>query len=222
MRKNLIVSIVIILIANLVSAQNQIQDQHTRVGLFGGPTYANMFKKVGGEKSSSDYVFGATGGILLDVPMQRYGSFQPGLNYVGKNSKDEIVNSSGEHIKTQTTLNYLELPLNVLFRIPAGSGKATVGTGVAAAVALSGKMKSSGQMTNETKKLTFGDNTTNDYARYDFGINALAGYEFKNNFFVTLNYNIGIQRLFVGGDPDDKLYNRYFALRVGYLISGKK
>jgi hypothetical protein len=217
MRKNLILTIIIIiLIANFVSAQN------TRLGIFGGPVAATMFKKVGGEKHNSDYVMGATGGILLDVPMQRYGSFQPGLNYVGKNSKDEVVSSSGEHINTKTTLSYLELPLNVLFRIPASSGNVTVGTGVAAAVALGGTMSSTGPMTNETKKLTFGDNATNDFARYDFGINALAGYEFKNNFFVTLNYNIGIHRLFVGGDPDDKLYNRYFALRIGLLIGGKK
>ena len=222
MRKNLIVSVIIILIANLVSAQGPNQNQSTRVGLFGGPTLANMFKKVGGEKSSSNYVLGATGGILLDVPMQRYGSFQPGLNYVGKNSKEEVVNSSGEHVQTQTNLSYLELPLNVLFRIPAGSGNATVGTGVAAAVALAGKMKSTGPMTNETKKLTFGDNATNDYARYDFGINVLAGYQFKNDFFITFNYNIGIHRLFVGGDPDDKLYNRYFAMRVGIMFGGKK
>jgi len=217
MRKNLIVTIIIIiLIANFVSAQN------TRLGIYGGPVAASMFKKVGGEKHNSDYVMGATGGILLDVPMQRYGSFQPGLNYVGKNSKDEVVSSSGENIKTKTTLSYLELPLNVLFRIPGGSGNVTVGTGVAVAVALAGTMTSTGPMTNETKKLTFGDNATNDFARYDFGINALAGYEFKNNFFVTLNYNIGIHRLFVGGDPDDKLYNRYFALRVGLLLGGKK
>lgn len=216
MRKNLIISVVILLFANFVLAQN------TRVGVFAGPVMSSMFKKVGGEKHNSDYVTGATIGLLLDVPMQRYGSFQPGLNYIGKNSKDEVVTSSGETVRTKTLITYLELPLNVVFRVPGGSGNVLLGTGVAPAVALSGTMKSEGAMTNETKKLNFGDDATDDFARYDFGINVIAGYEFKNNFFVQLNYNHGIHRLFVGGDPDDKLYNRYFALRVGLLIGGKK
>jgi hypothetical protein len=117
-------------------------------------------------------------------------------------------------------INYLELPLNVVFRIPGGSGNVLLGTGVATAVALSGRQTSSGS--SDTKKLNFGDDATDDFARYDFGINVIAGYEFKNDFFVQLNYNYGIHRLFVGGDPDDKLYNRYFALRVGVMIGGKK
>jgi len=214
MRKNLIISIVILLIANFVSAQK------THVGVFGGPVWSNQFSKVTGEKHNSDYVTGATIGLLLDVPMQRYGSFQPGLNYVGKNSKDNVVTSSGQTVETKTLINYLELPLNVVFRIPGGSGNVLLGTGVATAVALSGRQTSSGS--SDTKKLNFGDDATDDFARYDFGINVIAGYEFKNDFFVQLNYNYGIHRLFVGGDPDDKLYNRYFALRVGVMIGGKK
>ena len=120
-------------------------------------------------------------------------------------------------------ISYIELPLNVLFRIPGGGGKVTLGGGVAVAKAIKGKMTTSdANANNEKKDLSFGDNASNDFGIYDFGINALAGYEFKNNFFVTLNYNYGINRLFVGGDPKDKLYNRYIALRVGYLIGGKK
>ncbi len=215
MRKNLLVIIIIILIVNSVSAQS------TRLGFYGGPNVSTMFQKISGVKHTHDYVTGATVGILLDVPMQRYGSFQPGLDYIGKNSKDEYV-SNGETIKTKTLLTYVEVPLNILFRIPAGGGKVTLGCGVAAAMAVSGTMSVRGnQSTNETKKLSFGDGTKDDFAKYDFGINGLAGYEFANGFFLQLNYNYGINRLIVGGDPKDKLYNRYLALRVGFLIPGK-
>src|SRR5258706_491370 len=214
MRKFLFVATFIILIVNFVSAQP------TRFGFYAGPVAANMFQKVSGVKHNSDYVMGATIGILLDVPMQKHGSFQPGLNYVGKNSKDEFQLNGGT-VNTKTTLSYLELPLNVLFRIPGGGGNVTLGTGVAVAKALDGKRTTTdGSNNKEDKDLKFGDGTSDDFGKYDFGINALAGYEFKNGFFVTLNYNYGINRLFVGGDPKDKLYNRYLALRAGFLIGG--
>jgi hypothetical protein len=212
MRKNLFVTTIIILIVNFAFAQS------TRFGFYAGPVAATMFEKVSGVKHNHDYGLGASIGVLLDVPMQKVGSFQPGFNFITKNSKDDVI-SNGQTVKTTTLLSYIELPLNVLFRIPAGAGKVTLGGGVAVAKAIKGKMTGTN---NEKKDLSFGDNASNDFGIYDFGINALAGYEFKNNFFVTLNYNYGINRLFVGGDPKDKLYNRYIALRVGYLISGKK
>ena len=212
MRKILVVSTFAFFFVQLAVAQS------TRFGFFAGPVASSMFQKVGGVKHNSKYVLGATIGVLLDVPMQKYGSFQPGLNYVGKNSKDEFI-SNNKTVNTKTNISYLELPLNVLFRIPAGSaGSFTVGTGIAPAVALKGKKSTTDATTpNENKDLEFGDDATDD-----FGINGLLGFESKKGFFVTLNYNHGINRLFVGGDPDDKLFNRYLALRAGFLIGGSK
>jgi hypothetical protein len=216
MRKIFFVSTFLFLIVNFGSAQS------TRFGIYAGPVASNMFQKVGGVKHNTSYVLGATMGILLDVPMQKHGSFQPGLNYVGKNSKDEFI-ELGKTINTETNISYIELPLNVLFKIPAGPGSFTFGGGVSAAMALSGKKTTTvGAGTSEEKDLSFGDETTDDFGKYDFGINALAGYESKRGFFATFNYNYGINRLFVGGDPKDKLYNRYLALRVGFLIGGGK
>jgi Outer membrane protein beta-barrel domain len=217
MRKNFLVAIIFIMIVNFVSAQS------TRLGFYAGPVAANMWEKIGGKSRMHDYVLGATIGILLDVPMEKIGSFQPGLNYIGKNSKDTYTDNTGQVVKTKTTLSYLEVPINVLFRIPGGRGKVTVGGGVSAAMALDGQKSTvAGSSVNVDKKLDFGDLTTDDYGKYDFGINALAGYEFRNDFFVTINYNYGINRLFVGGDPKNKLYNRYIALRAGFLIGGGK
>ena len=222
MRKNLSVAIIAIIIANIVSAQT-IQPQVTRIGFFAGPVAGNMWEKVSGKSHMHDYVLGSTIGILLDVPMQRFASFQPGVDYIGKNSKDSYTDNNGLIVHTKTTLSYLEVPMNVLFRIPNGSGKVTVGGGVATAVAINGKENTTvGTSTPEEKKLQFGDLAVDDYVRYDFGLNFLAGYQFQNGFFVTFNYNWGINRLFVGGDPKDKLYNNYIALRAGFLLGGKK
>ena len=216
MRKTFFFTTIIILIVNFASAQS------TRFGFYAGPVASNMFQKVGGVKHNSNYALGAAIGVLLDVPMQKHGSFQPGLNYVGKNSKDNFTENNVT-TSTKTNISYLELPLNVLFRLPGGGGHFTLGGGVAVAVALSGKRETvEGSANKEEKDLNFGDETTDDFGKYDFGINGLAGYEFKNGFFVTLNYNYGINRQFVGGDPKDKLFNRYIALRAGFLIGGGK
>jgi len=181
-----------------------------------------MWERIGGNSRMHDYVLGATIGILLDVPMQKIGSFQPGIDYIGKNSKDTYTDNNGQTIHTKTTLSYLEVPMNVLFRIPQGNGKVTVGGGIATAVAVSGKEDKTIGNSSTNSKLEFGDLASDDYVRYDFGLNVLAGYEFQNGFFATLNYNWGINRLFVGGDPKDKLYNNYLALRAGFLLGGKK
>jgi hypothetical protein len=221
MRKNLFVAFIFVLVASFVSAQS-IQPQVTRVGFFGGPVAGNMWEKVGGMSRMHDYVLGATLGIMLDVPMQKIGSFQPGIDYIGKNSKDSYTDNNGQPVNTKTTLSYLEVPLNVVFRIRHGDGNFTLGGGVAAAVALAGKQSTTaGTSLNDKEDLKFGDLTTDNYGRYDFGINGLAGYEFKNGFFIHLNYNWGINRLFVGGDPKDKLYNNYLALKAGFLFGGK-
>lgn len=222
MRKNLLVVFIFILAANFVSAQS-IQPQATRVAFFAGPVAANMWQKVGGESRMHDYVLGATIGLMLDVPMQKIGSFQPGIDYIGKNSKDTYTDNNGQTVHTKTTLSYLEVPMNVVFRLRhGGGGNIILGGGVAAAVALSGTQSTTvGTSLNDKKDLKFGDLANDDYGRYDFGLNGIAGYEFKNGFFLQLNYNWGINRLFVGGDPDDKLYNNYFALRAGFLLGGK-
>jgi hypothetical protein len=222
MRKNLFLAVLFILFANLLNAQS-IQSQTTRIAFFAGAVAGNMWEKVDGKSRMHDYVLGSTFGILLDVPMQKIGSFQPGVDYIGKNSKNTYTDNNGQTVHTKTTLSYLEVPMNVIFRIPNGSGNVTVGGGVAAAMAISGNETTTvGNNPAAKKKLDFGDLTGDDYIRYDFGLNALAGYEFQNGFFVTFNYNWGINWLFVGGDPKDKLYNNYIALKAGFLFGGKK
>ncbi len=214
MRKILFATTITLLIANFVSAQK------TRVGFTAGPVMSNLWQKVGGETDMQDYRVGLTCGILLDVPMLKNGSFQPGFNFVTKGSKNSYTDASGQ-VDTKTHLEYIELPLNVVFRIPKGGGNFIVGAGVAPALAISGENILVNGNSRGSKDISFGDAATDDLIGTDFGLNGLVGYEFKNGFFVTANYNHGINRLSVGGDPKDKLYNRYFALRLGWLI-GKK
>jgi hypothetical protein len=215
MRKNLFITSIIILLVNFASAQK------TRFGFTAGGVAATMFEKVGGKTSTSDYRFGATAGILLDVPMQRHGSFQPAMTYTSKGGRGEFTQGT-QTGKVKTNLEYIELLLNVVFRIHKGNGNIILGGGPATGIAISGKRLFDIGNSVGKETLEFGDATTDDFGEFDFGLNGLAGYEFKSGFFISANYCYGINRLFVGGDPKDKLFNRYFALRLGILIGGKK
>ena len=218
MRKNLLLAAIVIFIVNFVSAQS------TRLGFSAGPVAGTMFQKIGGKKHMYDFRYAFTVGTMLDVPMEKHGSFQPGVNYIMKNSRDTYTDpNTNKEVIVKNSLTYIEIPINVVFRIPAGgAGKVIIGGGVAPAMAIKGKVTNEVDHTlTKDRALNFGDETKDDFGKYDFGINGILGYEFNNGFVIAANYNHGINRLFVGGDPDDKLYNRYFALRLGYLIPGK-
>jgi hypothetical protein len=154
--------------------------------------------------------------------MLKGGSFQPGVNFITKGMREDITQGT-QTGKLKTNINYLEITLNVIFRIPNNTNNFIVGAGAVPSLPISGKRITDVGNAQGKQSLEFGDKTTSDFNGTDFGLNGIAGYELANGFFATLNYYYGINRQFVGGDPKDKLYHRYFALRIGYFIpEGKK
>ncbi len=195
--------------------------QSTRFGVTGGVVYSTMFTKINGEKDLGGFKLGGTFGVMLDVPMEKKGSFRTGVNFVQKGSKDEYTDGTDE-IELSRRLNYIEVPMMVLFNVPCKSGQIRLGAGPAVAFAISGKQKLEINGDGEEEDIDFGDKTDSDLNWVDFGINLQAEYEFSGGVFVALNYSHGINRLFVSGSEKDKLYNHYFGLRVGYFLSRKK
>jgi len=196
--------------------------QSTRFGFAAGATYSTMFQKVNGEKDFGDYRIGATFGVVLDAPMEKNGSFRTGINFVQKGTRNEYTDAP-DVIKETLTLNYIEVPLMVMFKLPGKTSNIRLGAGPVAAFSLSGKSKMQVNGGNESESdIDFGDQTDSDLNWVDFGINIQAEYEFNGGVFIAANYNHGINRLFVGGAETDKLYNRNFALRIGYFLRKKK
>lgn len=197
------------------------QEQRTRFAFTAGPVASTMYQKVSGNSSSGDYRIGASAGFLLDVPMQKGGSFQPGINFVTKGMRGDV--SQGSQTGTlKTNFNYLEVTLDVIFRIKHNGNNFIVGGGAVPSLPISGKSIADVGNAQSKTSLSFGDKTTDDYNGTDFGANGLVGYEFANGFFTTLNYYYGFNRQFVGGDPKDKLYHRYFSLKLGYFLPFSK
>lgn len=213
MKKNIFVTTIFILLISFVSAQA------SRFGFTAGFTMANMMDKNGDVKVNGDFKFGPTIGLVLDVPMEKNGSFQPALNFVQKGTKN-LTTTGLNTTKTTTRLSYIEIPLNIIFKIRSSKGYFRIGGGPAVALGLSGKTTTETNSVITEKKVQFGTNTTDDLKGADFGLNAIVGYEFTCGGFVYINYTHGISTLLINAG-DHSLFNRYFGLRFGYLLKGK-
>jgi hypothetical protein len=186
--------------------------QKARFGIQAGPTMSNVVAKFGDVNSTSDFKVGFTAGFLIDKPINAHFIFQPALNFVQKGSST----SDGDYSSTMT-LNYIEVPLNFLYRAQAAKGFFG-GIGPSIGVGISGQSKDG----TEKETIHFGPDEE-DVKRMDLGGNLVAGYLFGNGLQVAGNFNKSFSNMVNGEDASDiKLKNNYFSIRVSYFFNGKK
>lgn len=134
------------------------------------------------KSSTNFYVTG-----YADLPVASNFSIQPGLSLQGKGGKfsDDKLDKDFE---TKTDLMYLEVPVNAVYYIPAGSGNVFIGAGPYAGIGLSGKYKVGDVKTD----VEWGSGTDKDLKRFDFGINTMLGYKLANGFLINAGYGFGL------------------------------
>lgn len=182
-------------------------------GISGGLSSALIDAKFEGITLTSDAKIGFIGGLIVSSPIAKRFSFRPELNFVQKGG---TINFAQEGIKDNTTLNYIELPLNVVY---SSKRKFFFGAGPSLAYGISGKYKITGMYT-ESGNLKFGSGDNADFKPLEFGVNLLAGWQFTNGIFFTINYNTGISN--ISATSDEKDHNSYLGLRIGYMFKSKK
>lgn len=197
----------------LVSVASKAQ---TNAGFTFGGTYSSVTAKSSGISISFKSKAGITAGLFADVSLSNNLSFQPALNFVQKGFKLEQ-----DDVKAVVSYNYLELPLNILYRTQKDHGF-FIGAGPSIAYGLSGKEKYNDSQNSEDTKVKFGSGD-DEVKPLEFGVNALAGYKFANGFLFSVNYNLGLSNIQNGNsDETGTVKNRYFALKIGYSFNGKK
>lgn len=153
--------------------------------------------------STNFYVTG-----FVDAPIASNLSIQPGLSLQGKGSK-----SKDEVDEVKGNIMYLELPVNFVYYVPAGSGNVFLGAGPYAAYALSAKNKINGVSTN----VKFGNGPDDDgVKRFDAGLNFLLGYKLSNGFLLNGGYGLGLTNIMYDNILGVKQKNRVFSVGVGY------
>ena len=224
MKKFLLLLLLPLLAAKLVMSQaalhgafrDLVAPPKIRIGVTGGVNIAKITEKYSGLSIVTSAVTGFRGGVVVDYALGDGLYFQPRVLVSGKGGKLTILNVEG-------TLRpyYLEIPLNIVYKLQAGPGRVFGGIGPYAAMGIFGKVKTKNNSATVTRNLNFGTSKTDDLRPFDFGGNFLVGYELPQGWLLTLNYSLGLYNIVPtakGGDQTAK--NHYFGISVGYLLSG--
>lgn len=203
------------------------------LGLQGGYVNAEMnvsSGSFGSAQSESKPLHSWQAGFYLNIPIFPNGALQPGLNYIVKGANRSFNGQQDVSVAlpaaTKIRLQYLELPVNLVYKIPIGIGKLAIGGGGYAAYCTRGDYNLSiykeGQLLQSSyQRVDFGKNpnvftTGYNLQRWDAGLNAVATIEF--NWYVTLgvNYSYGLVDL---DKSAGSIKNRYFGVNVGILFN---
>lgn len=170
-------------------------------------------------KSKSGVVLG----LVTQIPLAKKVLFRPELNFIQKGYSADIV---GE--KIEATLNYFELPLNLVFDITTvGRTTLFLGGGPSLGFGVSGNIKFNIGTTSGSSEVKFdGDESNSDNYTHlkgtDFGGNLLAGIKLKGGVALSLGYAIGFSNIVPGTNPaDGTLKTNGLNFKLGYLIGGK-
>ena len=156
------------------------------------------FQNLNGEDASGDKLenkikTGFNAGIVGDIPVAPDFYFQPGLLYSAKGAKLENTSDG------KLSLNYVEVPLNLVYKPMLGTGRLLMGFGPYVAYG-------AGNAAN-----------TVYFKPLDAGANILFGYEFSNKLSAQLNAQLGLVNI-NAYDNDAKIKNTGFGVSLGYRL----
>ncbi|MBK6266369.1 PorT family protein [Marivirga sp. S37H4] len=197
--KIIVLSLSIVLIG-LHSAQAQ-----TSFGIVGGVNFQNLNgTDSDGDKLDNDLIVGFHAGVNLLIPVAPDFYFSPGLLFSVKGASDEAIGIVGSY-----RINYLELPLNLVYKAKVGNGHILLGFGPYVGYAVGGKAKFEGDNDSYERDIVFqntiesGDDPEFYLKRFDAGANIFFGYELEAGLFLQLNTQLGLLNI----HPEDKRVN---------------
>jgi len=182
-----------------------------------GPSFSSVATKSDGHKETSKMLVGVAGGVYANLPIAPEFYVQPSLMYEGKGGK-ESTDIGGTNIDTKVRLNYLTLPIDLLFKpeMPNGSGSWIIGVGPYLGYGISGKSSVSG-VSGSTDPFKGGSDDAS-LKRFDAGANVQLGYEMASGFNIGLNAELGLINALNHGDSDNSFRNTSFGVTLGYTF----
>jgi len=211
--------------------------QSGSVWLKGGVNFANVSYNSSGEVDDANMLTSFHVGIMGDISIAKILGIQTGLLFTGKGSKIQSGTPSDlTYYKATTNPMYIELPVNLVFRLPLEVAQTNffVGAGPYIAMGVAGKRKIEGKYgglsysSKENIQFSNDDPTTfnNDEGaglgvmrRFDYGLNATAGFELRN-VLLSVNYGYGLAKLQSGSNSsaDNNNKHRVLGLSIGFKL----
>jgi hypothetical protein len=215
--------IMCIAVISVIPALQAQDDTRTTFGIRAGINFQNFNgKNADGDKLENKMITGFNAGVNVEIPVAPDFVLQPGLLFSLKGSQVT------EDFDATITVNYIELPINFIFKPVLGNGRLLLGIGPYLAYGISGKAKATIAEVDIEKDIKFESNLSTSQRlddevylkRFDAGANLLAGYEFGFGISFQLNAQLGLLKVNPGydGDSDDdtSVKNTGFGISVGY------
>jgi hypothetical protein len=192
-----------ILFATMALVAFKANAQKIQFGGIIGVVSANQKITAGSAKEK----IGLSFGLLGNYNFSRTIALQSGIGF---SSRGRSVEHAGHN--DNYSVSTLEIPLNVLVKTKAGKGNWYAGMGPNFGFNVAAKVKSHDE---PDEKVEIGNNA-GELRMFDFGINFITGYEFKNKLFIQLNSNIGLSNL--SNVPNFSQKSSVIGLSLGYFF----
>lgn len=202
--------VILVLLNNIVASG---QEKEIRLGIAAGPMFSSLRSNINGYRDKTDLKLSYAAGVVADVVFNESFSIQPGIYFVQKGGRDIMETISLE-------LNYIEISANGIYSLGENRHSLFIGVGPTLGIGISGKLKDYYPApTFPTASVRFGNNENEDhFKRFEMGANILGGFHINRNFFIMAQYNFGLSNLFINGDEDGRLTNRYWGVKAGWLF----
>lgn len=198
----------------------------------GGVNFANISNSNSGSVNENKTLTTFNAGLLWRSNPTGTLAFETGLLLDGRGSKEEGGSGMANYKVTFNPM-YLELPANLVVRLPLGSGpNIFFNAGPYIAMGIAGKSKFEGELGGisgshtENIKFTNADPTVDDQAysklkRYDYGLNIGAGVDLKK-VLLKVNYGYGLTKIHstqTNNDENDKDKYRTWSVSIGIPLT---
>ena len=210
--------------------------QDGSVYLKGGLNLANVSTTDDGHIDKAHNLASFHIGLIGSIPLGEVVALQPGVLFTGKGTKSQS-GQPGDTYYYKATSNpfYIEVPLNLVFKLPLSPGNSSIffGAGPYAAIGIAGKNKTEGNAgpvafkKNDAIQFSNDDPSTFNeqegaglgiMRRFDFGLNAVAGLEL-DKVLLSVNYGYGLTKInSVANDDDDKNKHRVLGFSIGFKL----
>ena len=182
-----------------------------KYGVKAGLNFANLSESDNddsyneGKTSKIGFHFGGT----AEFPASEALSVQTGLLYSTKGYK---INDGD--FSTALNLNYLEIPINAIYKIEVGGSKLCLNAGPYLGYAFSGSLAYG----DESYDYKIGSGDEDDIKALDYGINIGAGVELNDKITIGLQYGLGLANISSYTEYGYKSNNRVIGISVGYMF----
>lgn len=213
-KRLLILSVTVVILTTISYAQ-------VSFGIRAGVNFQNINgKSWDGKKMENQMIVGYNAGANVEIPIAHDFFLQPALLFSTKGAKLSEGDEEG-----RMNINYLELPIHLLFKPQLGNGKLILGIGPYLSYGIMGNMKPIGgeEMDIKFKNTLTAEDQSDEYyylKGLDAGADLFFGYEFDFKLSVQFNAQLGLLNMwpsYEGWEDDETvLKNTGFGISFGY------